>query len=162
MQGSNLLLQPPRSSRTSDSISIRNILFATDLSDCSTQALGYALGIASRYESQVHLFHCVDPTPYNLIDPSAVETACGDVRRELENLVLDLHRQEHAGNVTLNTLVAAGDPINLLTDAISELNVDLIIVGTHGRTGWRKAVLGSVTELIIDQSSCPVLSVGPL
>src|SRR5262249_6997811 len=112
-------------------------------------------------ESQVHLFHRIDPTPYNLIDPSAVESACGDVRRELEKLVLDLHREEHSRNVKLNTLVAAGDPINLLTDAINELNVDLMIVGTHGRTGWRKTVLGSFTELIIDQSSCPVLSVGP-
>jgi len=161
MQDINLLLQLPRPSSTPDAIAIRNILLATDFSDCSTRALGYALGIASRYESRLHLFHCIDPTPYNLIDPSPVQTACDDARRELEQLVADLHRQGYTRDVMLNTLVAAGDPISLLTDAIKDLNVDLIILGTHGRTGWwRKAVLGSVTELVVDQSSCPVLSVG--
>ena len=50
--------------------------------------------------------------------------------------------------------------MSLLTDAVKNLNVDLIIVGTHGRTGWRKAVLGSATERVVDESSCPVLSVG--
>jgi nucleotide-binding universal stress UspA family protein len=160
MQDINLLLQLPRPSSTPDPIAIRNILLATDFSDCSTRALGYALRIASRYESRLHLFHCIDPTPYNLIDPSPVQTACDDARRELEQLVADLRRQWYTRDVKLNTLVAAGDLISLLTDAIKNLNVDLIILGTHGRTGWRKAVLGSVTELVVDQSSCPVLSVG--
>lgn len=119
------------------------------------------MGIASRYESELHLFHCIDPTPYNLIDPSAVQTARNDVRRELEQLISDLRREERTGNVKLNTLVSAGDLISVLTDVVKDFNVDLIIIGTHGRTGWRKAILGSVTELVVDQSSCPVLSVGP-
>jgi nucleotide-binding universal stress UspA family protein len=160
MQDADLLLQLPRPSSTPDPIAIRNILVATDFSDCSKRALGYALGIASRYESQLHLFHCIDPMPYNLIDPAAVQTACDNAHRELEQVASDLRREERTGNVKLNTLVSAGEIISLLTDAVKNLNVDLIIVGTHGRTGWRKAVLGSVTELVVDQSSCPVLSVG--
>ena len=160
MQNADLLLQLPRPSRAPDPITIRNILLATDFSDCSKRALGYALGIASRYGSQLHLLHCIDPTPYNLIDPSPIQTACDDARRELEQLVADLHRQGRARDVEINPLVAAGDVISLLTDAVKNLNVDLIIVGTHGRTGWRKAVLGSVAERVVDESSCPVLSVG--
>lgn len=160
MQNADLLLQLPQPSGPPDPIAIHNILLATDFSDCSKRALGYALGIASRYKSQLHLFHCIDPTPYNLIDPSPIQTACDDARRELEQLVSDLRREHRTRNVKLNTLVSAGDLIDLLTDAVKNLNVDLIIVGTHGRTGWRKAILGSVTELVVDQSSCPVLSVG--
>jgi universal stress protein A len=160
MQNADLLLHLPQPYGPPDPIAIRNILLATDFSDCSKRALGYALGIASRYGSRLHLFHCIDPTPYNLIDPSPIQTACDDARRELEQLVAGLRREERAGNVKLNTLVSAGDLISLLTDNVKSLNVDLIIVGTHGRTGWRKAVLGSVTELVVDQSSCPVLSVG--
>jgi len=161
MQDADLLLQVAQPSSTPSPITIRNILLATDFSDVAKQALKYALGIASRYESQLHLFHCIDPTLYNLIDPSAVQNAYDDAGRYLLQLVSDLHREERTGNIKLNTLVSAGDVINLLTDAVTNLNADLIIVGTHGRTGWRKAVLGSVTELVIDQSSCPVLSVGP-
>lgn len=160
MQDADLLLQLPRPSGALDPIAIRTILLATDFSDCSKRAMGYALGIAGRYESQLHLFHCIDPTPYNLIDPSPVQTACDDARRELEQVVSDLRREKRTGNVKLNTLVSAGDLISLLTDAVKTLNVDLVIVGTHGRTGWRKAVLGSVAEHVVDQSSCPVLSVG--
>jgi nucleotide-binding universal stress UspA family protein len=160
MQNADLLLQLPQPSGPPHPMAIRNILLATDFSDCSKQALGYALGIASRYESRLHLFHCIDPTPYNLIDPSLVQTACDDARRELEQLVVDLRCQGHTRDVTINALVAAGDVISLLPDAVKNLNVDLIIVGTHGRTGWRKAVLGSVAERVVDQSSCPVLSVG--
>ena len=159
MQDADLLLQLPRASSAPDPIAIRNILLATDFSDCSKRALGYASGIASRYGSQLHLFHCIDPTPYNLIDPSPVQTACDDARRELEQLVAGLSRQGHA-RVKTNALVAAGDVISLLTDAVKTLNVDLVIVGTHGRTGWKKAVLGSVAEIVVDESPCPVLSVG--
>ena len=71
-------LQP--SSVTADQMTVRNILMATDFSECSERALSYALGIASRYESRLHLFHCIDPTPYNLVEPDAVQTARDDAR----------------------------------------------------------------------------------
>jgi nucleotide-binding universal stress UspA family protein len=161
MQDADLLLQVPQPSSTSDPVTIRDILVATDFSDAAKQALKYAIGIAHRYESQLHLFHCIDPTLYNLTDPAAVQNARDDAGRELQQLVSGLHREERTGNIKLNTLVSTGEVINLLPNAVQDLNINLIIVGTHGRTGWRKAVLGSVAELVIDQSSCPVLTVGP-
>jgi hypothetical protein len=118
MQNADLLLQLPQPSRRPDPIAIRNILLATDFSDCSKRALAYALGIASRYASRLHLFYCIDPTPYNLIDPSPIQTTCDDARRELEQLVADLRRQGHTRDVKINPLVAAGDVISLLTDAV--------------------------------------------
>jgi nucleotide-binding universal stress UspA family protein len=161
MQDPDFLLEMLRpSSVTPDLITVRNILLATDFSECSARALGYALGIASRYESQLHLFHCVDPIPYNFIDPVAVQAARDDAGRELERLVLDLRGQRPETNVVIRTVVTAGDLTGLLTEAVKDLNVDLVVVGTHGRTGWRKAVLGSVAEIVMDQSPCPVLSVG--
>jgi len=60
---------PQRLSVSTDQVTVRNILLATDFSECSMRALGYALGIAGRYESPLHLFHCIDPTPYRLADP---------------------------------------------------------------------------------------------
>jgi hypothetical protein len=61
MQDADLLLQLPQPSGPPDPIAICNILLATDFSVCLKRALGYALGIAIGYESQLHLFHCIDP-----------------------------------------------------------------------------------------------------
>jgi nucleotide-binding universal stress UspA family protein len=70
MREAGLLLGRLRPSAVSpDQMTVRNILLATDFSECSERALSYALGIASRYESRLHLFHCIDPTPYNLVEP---------------------------------------------------------------------------------------------
>ena len=151
-------LQP--SSVTADQMTLRNILLATDFSECSERALSYALGIASRYESRLHLFHCIDPTPYNLVEPNAVQTARDDARRELQRLASDL-RRGRAKNVEVKVVAEAGDLAVILPRAVKDLDLGLIVVGTHGRTGWRKLVLGSVAEIVVDQVSCPVLSVGP-
>jgi len=143
-----------------DLIVLRNILVATDLSECSTRALRHALGIAGRYGSRLHLFHCIDPAPYDLADPAEVTRACEDVRKELKQTVAGLRSQTAAKDIEINTVVAPGKLASLLSETVSENKIDLIVVGMHGRTGWKKAFLGSVAETVIDQSACPVLVVG--
>src|SRR5262249_38267238 len=100
----------------------RNILLATDFSDCSARAFAYALGIASRYESQLHLFHCIDPTPYNFVDHSAVQTTCDDARRELERLVSDLRREGRTKNVEIKVVVEAGGLAVVLPQTVKDLD----------------------------------------
>src|SRR6266849_5152971 len=73
----------PWSSVTDDPLTLRNILLATDFSQYSARALGYALGIAARYAATLHLFHCIDPTPYNMVAPDAVQTACEAAWRDM-------------------------------------------------------------------------------
>jgi nucleotide-binding universal stress UspA family protein len=142
-------------------LTLPNILLATDFSEFSVRALDYALGIASRYKSRLHLFHCIDPTPYSFSDPGEVQIVRDDARSELERLALDLGRQDRANNVALHVAVEAGSLPAILSHAVGDLELGLIVVGTHGRTGWRKLVLGSVAEAVLSQASCPVLSVGP-
>jgi len=145
-----------------DQVSLRNILFANDLSECSARALGYAIGIALRYAAQLHLFHCVDPTPFNLAeDPEAIQTTCDDARRELERMAASLRSRYRSGNLDVKVVVRAGSIAAILPKTAEELDSGLIVVGTHGRTGWRKAALGSVAEAVIEQAPCPVLSIGP-
>ena len=139
---------------------IRNILIATDFSECSARALSYAMGIATRYEARLHLFHCLDPTPYHLVAPDAVQSACDAAWRDMQRLDSDL-RRGLAKNVKVKLLLEAGDLAAILPQIVNEFDLNLIVVGTHGRTGWRKLVLGSVTEIVVDQASCPVLTVGP-
>ncbi|HXZ79187.1 MAG TPA: universal stress protein [Terriglobales bacterium] len=144
-----------------DQLSVRNILMATDLSECSERALSCALGVASRYQSRLHLFHCIDPIPYDMVDPGAVQTTRDDAKSELERLISGFRKQDRLKNVEVHIKVEAGDLAGIFPDIVKDLHPDLIVVGTHGRTGWRKMVLGSVAEIIVDQSSCPVLTVGP-
>jgi universal stress protein A len=167
MQEAGLLLTTlPQSSVTSDhtfdQMNVRNILLATDFSDGSRRALDYALGIASRYGSRLYLFHCINPAPYNMAErPDAVETTCDDALSELQELVAGLRRDGRLKNVEIKLMVEAGDLASILSQSVKDLDLNLIVVGTHGRTGWRKLVLGSVAEMIVDQISCPVLCVGP-
>src|SRR5215471_17486500 len=88
-----------RSGSVPEPLTLRNILLATDFSEFSRRALDYALGIASRYESRLHLFHCIDPTPYSFTDPGEVQLARDDARSELKQLASDLGRQDRAHNV---------------------------------------------------------------
>ena len=153
--------RPQSSPVASDQLTIHNILMATDFSDCSARALGYALGIARRYESRLHLFHCIDPTPYNLLEPAAIHMTCEDVQRELEQIAWDLRHQDRSKDVDTHVVVNSGELAATLRQAVTNLDLDLIVVGTHGRSGWRKLVLGSVAETIVALAACPVLSVGP-
>jgi len=149
------------SSVTYDQLIVRDILLATDFSGCSTRALDYAVGIATRYESQLHLFHSIDPRSYMLADRDVVWKTRDDLECELQSLVLELRRRGRAKDLAINIIVEVGDFSATFRQVVKDLDPSLIVVGTHGRTGWRKMVLGSVAETVIDQAPCPVLSVGP-
>src|SRR5215813_4511268 len=141
----------PQASVIPDQMTGRNILLATDLSDCSQRALDHALEIASRYESRLCLFHCIDPAPYYLTEPDAAQITRDDARRELEELVSDLRRRGMARNLEINVVVDVGDLSVLIPQLVDDLELALVIVGTHGRTGWKKLVLGSVAEMVVDK-----------
>jgi nucleotide-binding universal stress UspA family protein len=145
---------------TPDPLFLRNILMATDFSACSL-ALGYALGIAARYGAQLHVLHCIDPAPYNLVTPDAVETAREAAWRDMHRLESDLHHRRLAKDVEVKFRVEAGGVPAVLLGIVGDLDIGLIVVGTHGRAGWRKVMLGSVAEIVVDHASCPVLTVGP-
>lgn len=143
-----------------DPVVVRNILVGTDFSESSTRALDYAFAVASRYESRLHLFHCIDPRWYSLADPDVVWKTRDDLQYELEQLASNLRRQDRARNFEINVVVEVGNFATVSPQVAQSLHPDLIIVGTHGRTGWRKTLLGSVAETVIDHATCPVLTVG--
>src|SRR5277367_1130439 len=151
----------PWSSVTDDPLTLRNILLGTDFSQYSARALSYALGIAARYAATLHLFHCIDPTPYNMVGPDAVQAACEAAWRDMHSLESDLRSRDLAKDVEIKLRVETAELPTVLPEVARDLDLGLIVLGTHGRTGWRKMVLGSVTEIVVDQAPCPVLTVGP-
>ncbi len=149
------------SSASADALTLRNILLATDFSESSTRALNYGLGIATRYSATLHLFHCIDPTPYNVGAPDAVQTVREAAWRDMRRLESELCSRGQAKSVDVKFHVEVAELATILPEIVRDLDLGLIVVGTHGRTGWKKLALGSVAEVIVDCASCPVLVVGP-
>jgi nucleotide-binding universal stress UspA family protein len=144
-------------------VSLKNILFATDFSEASQAALPYAAAIARRYDSQLHIAHIMSPASYIIPSlpgepvtlDSIHEAARADVRQRMETL------GSHLKTVPHHTYVREGDVWESLADLIQTHEIDLLVVGTHGRAGVEKLVLGSKAEEILRLAPCPVLAVGP-
>src|SRR5271157_467691 len=118
------------SSSTSAALTLRNILLATDFSESSTRALNYALGIAARYAATLHLFHCIDPTPYNMGAPDAVQTAREAAWRDMQRLDSDLRSSGLAKNIEVKLHVEATELLAILPEIVRDLELSLIVVGT--------------------------------
>lgn len=140
-------------------VGFRNILFATDFSAAAANAIPYVKRIAKHYEASLVVFH-VHPSAVNPMTPP--ETWAADAaEKEARD---QRHREEllniFAGIPTQVRIEEGGIQSNLQT-AIEKNNIDLVVIGTRGRTGFGKLLLGSVAEEILRTVTCPVLTVGP-
>jgi len=146
--------------RVNDNISLDSILLTTDFSKASLRALPYARQIAHRFGSKLYIAHIVPPEDYpsglNSIDEAA-QVACGEAQLRLRALVesAPFHEIPH------ETFVGYGDIWIGLTAFMHQHAIDLLVMGTNGRSGLKKFLLGSVAEEAMRESRCPVLTVGP-
>ena len=140
--------------------SFRNILFATDFSPAAAHAIPYVKRIAKHYDANLVAYHVRPPAVNIMTDPSIwpkdIEAA------KIEN---ESHRHEllsaFAGIPTNVVIDEGGEILWRLQEAIKKNNIDLVVLGTRGRTGIGKVLLGSVAEEILRSLTCPVLTVGP-
>jgi len=137
---------------------ITNILVPTDFSACSEQALDYAIDLASRLDAKVQLLSVVGIPSYGV-----PELGVGVTAAMIDSVIADnqnaLDRLARERKLVSNTVVRAGDPRDVILQTAEELESDLIVMGTHGRRGISRALLGSVTEMIVRTSPVPVLTV---
>ena len=140
-------------------VQLKSILFPTDFSSAANAALPYAVEIARRYGAKLYTLHVV---------PSEIDVVTApETRPILANWVLGEATEKahellsHVQGVNTEVLVRSGDIGTAVQDVIGTCEIDLIVLGTHGRTGWGKVLLGSVAENIFRKASCPVITVGP-
>ncbi|MFB3915589.1 MAG: universal stress protein [Terriglobales bacterium] len=131
-------------------ISLQNILFATDFSSCSETALPYALGLAHRYGAGLYTVHVVPPV-----------AGAESLRDDAEQEIVALAATQPFGTVKHRELIEEGEISAVLSSLVRQHNIDLIVLGTRGRKGISKLVMGSVAEDIFRLAECPVLTVGP-
>jgi nucleotide-binding universal stress UspA family protein len=139
---------------------IKKILIPTDGSDYSLRAAEYGIGLAKMLDAEVTTVYVIDTVA---VDQLAKATEREDVERELKangqrymNYVLSL--AEKSG-VKTASLLAKGRPFEQIVHLAKNLGIDLIVMGTYGRRGAERILIGSVAERVIEYSTCPVLVV---
>jgi nucleotide-binding universal stress UspA family protein len=143
-------------------VRIRSILLATDFSPISELAFNYALAFAHLYDSRVTVAHVIRPEACVLVPPLGRTTTSCELGREFaEHEMTRLLVSGRLRSVPHQVVVEEGALWPVLSSVIRRNDVDLVVAGTHGRTGMKKMLLGSVAEEIFRQSDCPVLTVGP-
>jgi nucleotide-binding universal stress UspA family protein len=141
-------------------IGLKNVLFATNFSPSSKVALPYAISIARRYGATLHAAHIM-PTG---ADPLLRSPANWSIWAEEEATMIEgcVERLENQlQGVPHEVWTPRGKVSEALAGMVKEQDIDLLVLGTHGRKGVRKLFAGSVAETILRRVCCPVLTVGP-
>jgi nucleotide-binding universal stress UspA family protein len=140
-------------------ISVRNILYATDFSPAAEAAAAYAAELARRYGSKIFALHVRPLQGYGMAPPESWPAL-----RE----AWELQAKEQAGHLSRlfqsvehESIVAEGEVWDEISKLIKQDDIDLAVIGTRGREGLGKILLGSIAEGILRRAACPVLTVGP-
>jgi nucleotide-binding universal stress UspA family protein len=140
-------------------VGFRNILFATDFSTAAANAIPYVKRIAKHYEANLVALHVHTPTVNPMTPPEnwpALEEAEKAIEREHREVLLRTF-----DGIPTQVVIEEGSIQENLEAAIEKYHTDLVVIGTRGRTGLGKLLLGSVAEEILRTTTCPVLTVGP-
>jgi len=141
-------------------LTLKNILFLTDFSQPSEVAIPYAVAVAREYEAKAYALHVLTPIPLAYASP---ESAAAAIEGLEEGAQAEMQRldSQFAG-VDHETMIVRGESVwSGVEQVLADREIDLLIVGTHGRTGAMKLLLGSVAEEIFRRASIPVLTIGP-
>lgn len=140
---------------------VKTLLVATDFSPCARHAVEDAIKLAKKYEATVHVAHALDSpipifTPYDVAIPAnVIEQARASARESLEKARVKVA----SAGLTAEAHLTEGPAAIGITELAKTLDVDLIVIGTHGHTGIKHMVLGSVAERTIRLAPCAVLVV---
>jgi len=136
-----------------------HILFATDFSPAAAHAIPFIKKLARHFQSNLVAMHVrppvVNPMTQPATWPTDIEAARASDKERHEELL------DTFAGINTEVLIEDGDIQSCLENAIQQHHTDLVIIGTRGRTGLTKMLLGSVAEEIFRTVACPVLTVGP-
>jgi len=143
---------------------VKNILVTTDFSEFSAAAIEYASSFALLYGARIHLVHVIEPG--SVVGVHNVELNAISMVAELEGRAQEEMRKfvywKLKNNTNLEQIILHGEPHREIAQYAQEHEIDLIVIATHGRTGFAHIMMGSVAEKILRISPIPVLAVKPL
>jgi universal stress protein A len=145
-------------------MTIRKILVPTDFSAHSKEAQAWAAELARRYEASLTLVHVYQPISYALPEGYVLPSAnlLADLEVSLGHALDDAKKDlEASSRLRVDTALMQGVPFAEIVRFAREGSYDLIVLSTHGRSGLRHVLLGSVAEKVVRKAPCPVLTVRP-
>ena len=143
-------------------VGIRNVLIATDFSAYSNQALDIGLKLAKEHRAEAYVVLVVPSDEFMIAGPEAYVAARDAARRDLESLKLELkNTASYVEGSDYHLYLLEGDVPTSIMNFAQQKRIDLIVMGTHGRGGLGKALLGSVAESVFRGSTIPVMTIGP-
>jgi nucleotide-binding universal stress UspA family protein len=137
----------------------QHFLVPIDFSAYSDQALDYAIGLATTLQARLSLLHVIHVVPLGIGDMGAVPPAAylEDLETEARHGLEDCLKRVQDAGLQGDIVLVHGVPFQSIVDTAQDKKVDLIVMGTHGRTGLSHALLGSVAEKVVRLALCPVL-----
>jgi nucleotide-binding universal stress UspA family protein len=145
-------------------MTLNNILVATDFGEAADTALTYGRALAGRFEAILHVLHvaqniyinALGAESYAAIAPNLQREIEADARKQLDELLID---SDKSGPPTIPAILTASSPAFAIVDYAKDHDIDVIVMGTHGRGALAHLVMGSVAELVVRLAPCPVLTV---
>ena len=141
------------------SLPISNMAVATDFSPWSDRAMQHALVIARWYGASLHIIHTIRPSEFSFV-PDLMVQLDELAERDCEDLMGRLRAAHKLDNIAHHLWNLDGE-VSTFGDFVRDQKIDLLVLGTRGRSGISKLLLGSVAQEIFHCVSCPVLTVGP-
>ncbi len=141
-------------------MNVNKILVPVDYSDSGDAAMAYAVLLAKEYDAEMHLMHVYEQ-PTTFVDsgftgaPIPAETSPALLNEEEAKL----NRVMPAEGVKFRHSFVVGTPAEALVDYAKDNQIDLVVMGTHGRTGISRLLMGSVAEGVVRNAPCPVLTI---
>lgn len=142
-------------------IKLTDVLYATDFSQSAELALPYAVAVAQHFGGRLQIAHVISPEIYDHNPPEMIPSILKDLLAASDKQMQRVATSGVLGDVPHQTIVRDGEVWETLSSIAAEYQSDLIVVGTRGRRGIKKRILGSIAEEIYRLASMPVLTVGP-
>jgi nucleotide-binding universal stress UspA family protein len=143
-------------------LQIRNLLCPVDFSEFSHRAFRYAIGLARHFGSRLFVQHTVEPPQYVFLEgvgPGVVKESPEKQLHRSREAIRRMMVSNRVDSSEVTVLLNQGDAPAKILETVAKEPIDLVVMGTHGRKGFNRFMLGSVTEGIIHRAVCPVLVV---
>ena len=137
----------------------KHILIPLDFSDCSLDAFEYAIQIAKWFDASVTLLHALEPLSYSLDFNLTHSGEMKQLRQSLETRLSELTDLLKKDGLSADYQLREKPSVDTILRTSTETQADLVVMGTNGRRGLSRVLMGSVTASILRRSSCPVLTV---
>ena len=141
----------------------KKILYPIDFSEYTEEITSYAVSIAKKYDSELHLLHVIPNlsyfTPYeSFMTPENIVAIERNIEKEIEK---DFDNVLRKIDIPAKKVIKTGVTFVEIIGYIKEEGIDLVVMGTHGRSGIEHILIGSVAEKVVRKAPCPVMTVRP-